>query len=107
MNIDPYSQVIYKNHANPQCTWCSGCKTSDYHPSMSYHVVNFRQLYPIQQNPKFHKEQDWRMNQHVCEDVKILNINDREHLANMHTQQPMKWSTYEMKQYIKIPKFPI
>lgn len=80
---------LFENHANPQCTWCSGCKTSHYHPSMSYHVVNFRQLYPIQQNPKFHEEQDWRMNQHVYQDVKILNINNREHLANMHTQQPM------------------
>jgi len=55
----------------------------------TYHVVNFRQFYPIQQNPKFHEEQDWRMNQHAYQDVKILNINDRKHLANMHTQQPM------------------
>ena len=29
------------------------------------------------------------MNQHAYPDVKILNINDREHVANMHTQQPM------------------
>ena len=52
-------------------------------------VVNFRQLYPIQQNPKFHEEQDWQMNQHAYPGVKILNMNDRKHVTNMHTQQPM------------------
>ena len=52
-------------------------------------MVNFRQLYPIQQNPKFHEEQDWRMNQHACPDVKNLYITDKEHVTNMHTQQPM------------------
>ena len=55
----------------------------------TYHVVNFRQLYPIQQNPKFHEEKDWRMNQHAYPDMKMLNMNDRKHVTNMHTQQPM------------------
>ena len=85
MNIDPYSQVIWKT-----------CEPTVYIVQRVYNqslpsiklttVVNFKQLYPIQQNPKFQEEQDWQMNQHAYPDVKILNINDREHVANMHIE---------------------
>ena len=88
MNIDPYNQVIWKT-----------CEPTVYIVQWVYNqslpsiklttVVNFKQLYPIQQNPKFQEEQDWQMNQHAYPDVKILNTNDREHVGNMHIEQPM------------------
>ena len=69
-------------------------------------MVNFRQLSPIQQNPKFHEEQDWQMNQQAYPDVKNLNINDRECVTNMHTQtthKPVLIKTTPIHQNPQIP----
>ena len=61
----------------------------------TYHSGQFQAIIPNSTKPQIPRrtrlanEPNWRMNQHAYPDVKILNINDREHVANMHTEQPM------------------